>query len=145
MLKKSGSYPNIPYAIMWNETMLEIVENSSARATWCPKFVHSCLNWYLPFPRYNRDCVSLLLMPRQSPFDSTTTLIYSKSYRNCADVILRANTDPSYHQTVAAVGIQTKYFMTFRPVHLRMQVLNVPSSPPLAGTVTAQLRVLLCY
>jgi len=84
-------------------------------------------------------------MPRHRPFDSTAALICSKSYWNCADVILWANTDLSYHQTVAAVGMLTKYFMTFRPVHLWMPVINVLSSPRLAGTVIAQTRVLLCY
>jgi len=42
---------------MWNETILEIIENSVARTTWCSKFVHPCLNLYLPLPHYNRDCI----------------------------------------------------------------------------------------
>lgn len=49
IFKKSRSYSRIPEASMWNETILEIVENSVARATWRPNFVHPFLNWYLLF------------------------------------------------------------------------------------------------
>jgi len=42
---------------MWNDTILEIAENSVAEATWHPNFVQPCLNCYLLFPHYNCDCI----------------------------------------------------------------------------------------